>query len=78
MIRERVQKVFHKVFEDVTIEIFDEMNAGSLNEWDSLKHIGLIVEVEKEFGIRFRNSEVARLKNVGDLLRLVEKYNPGA
>lgn len=78
MIRERVQKVFHKVFDDATIEIFDEMGAGDLDEWDSLKHIGLIVEVEKEFGVRFRNSEVARLRNVGDLLKLVEKYNPGS
>ena len=42
--------------------------------WDSLTHITFIVEVEKRFGIKFRNAEIARLQCIGDLKRLVDKH----
>jgi acyl carrier protein len=41
--------------------------------WDSLSHVKVLLEVEKEFGIRFGASEVMRLDNVGDLDRLVTR-----
>ncbi|MGZ4077403.1 MAG: acyl carrier protein [Bacteroidia bacterium] len=36
-----------------------------------MSHLKLIVTVEKEFGIKISGSEVMKLKNVGDLLNLV-------
>ena len=51
-------------------------DAGDIDKWDSLTHINLIVEVEKTFGTKFRNGEIARLQCVGDLKRLVKKYKP--
>ena len=61
-----------KVYFDI-----DEMTADDEEAWDSLSHIGLIMETEKYFGIRIKNSEVARLANVGDLINLVEKKQQG-
>jgi acyl carrier protein len=53
-------------------EIGDETIAGELPGWDSLSHINVVLAVEKHFGIRFKGAEVLRLKNVGDLQRLVD------
>lgn len=52
-------------------EITDETVAGELPGWDSLSHINIVLAVEKHFGVRFKGAEVLRLKNVGDLQRLV-------
>ena len=52
---------------------FDERTeASQVPGWDSLSHVNVIVAVEKQFMVRFSNIEVLRLKNVGDLQRLVD------
>lgn len=65
-------EVFHDVFDDDSIVVTPELTAADLDEWDSLAHIRLVVAVEKKFGMKFSAAEVGRLKNVGELVRLLE------
>ena len=74
-IKTRLNKVFREVFDDDTIEIFDEMTAKDIPEWDSLMHIILVVAVEKEFAVRLNAAQVGQLKDVGAMLDLLEKHN---
>jgi acyl carrier protein len=68
--------VFHEVFDDEDIVARPELTASDVEEWDSLRHIRLIISVEKTFQIRFSASEVSDLKNVGELATLIQsKYN---
>jgi acyl carrier protein len=53
-------------------EISDTTTAGEVPGWDSLSHINVVLAVEKHFNLRFKGAEVLRLKNVGDLQRLVD------
>jgi acyl carrier protein len=46
--------------------------AADVEEWDSLSHIRLMVAIERRFGIAFENAEIAGLKNVGELVALIE------
>ena len=52
--------------------------AADVEKWDSLNHINFIVAVEKAFGVKFKNAEIARLEDVGGLKRLVAKYRKAA
>jgi acyl carrier protein len=36
----------------------------------------MIVAVERHFGVKFKNAEVAKLKCVGDLVGLIKKKKP--
>jgi len=72
-IRRRLNRVFQETFDDESIEIFDEMTAADLDEWDSLMHITLVVAVEKEFGLQLNAQEVGQLQNVGQMLRILEE-----
>jgi acyl carrier protein len=45
--------------------------ADDVDQWDSITHIELITNVEKEFGIRFALGELQELKNVGEMVTLV-------
>jgi len=74
-IKTRLNRVFREVFDDDSIEIFDEMTAKDIPEWDSLMHIILVVAVEKEFIVRLNAAQVGQLKNVGEMLDLLEKHN---
>lgn len=51
----------------------DNTTADQVPGWDSLTHINIIVAIEREFAIKFRGYEVLRIKNVGDLQRLINE-----
>lgn len=53
-------------------ELTDSTVAAEVPGWDSLNHVNVVLAVEKHFGVRFRNIEALRLKNVGDLQSLVD------
>ena len=72
-ILERLTVIFRDVFDDDALEISEWTAAHSVNGWDSLTHINLIVAVEKAFHITFTTKEVQGLSNVGDLLRLIAR-----
>jgi acyl carrier protein len=71
-IYKRLTNVLHEVFDDDDIVARPELAASDVEGWDSLKHIRLIVSVEKAFQIRFSASEVSNLKNVGGLASLIQ------
>ena len=50
----------------------DEANAETIASWDSLRHIEVIFAVESAFHTRFTMPEIASLRNLGDIRRLLE------
>ena len=68
----KLKPVFQKVLEENDITITREMTAQDLEKWDSLRHIQLISEVERAFGIKFKLRDVLSMKNVGDLIDLID------
>jgi acyl carrier protein len=74
----RLQTIFRDVFDEPSISVGRASNSGTIAGWDSLAHINLVTSVEQEFGIRFALGELQGLKNVGDMLDLMEvKLNRG-
>jgi acyl carrier protein len=72
-VKAELQEIFREVFDDDTIEIFDEMTASDIEDWDSLTHFQLIVVIENKFGIKFTTSEISSTKNVGEFISLINK-----
>ena len=70
-IRDKLQNIFRDVFDDETINIFNEMTTNDIEEWDSLMHIHLIIAIEKVFDVRFDTSEVVNTANVGEFIDLL-------
>jgi acyl carrier protein len=69
----RLQAVFRDVFDDDTLVITRTTTSDDIEDWDSLRHVGLVVNVEVAFGIKFTSLEVASLANVGEMLDLIER-----
>lgn len=72
-LRSRVTETFRNVFGDSDLVISDSMTAEDVEQWDSLTHINLIVALEREFRVKFTTGEVSKLKNVGDLISLIQR-----
>ncbi len=72
-ILEKLNEVFCDVFDDETIQVKEETTANDIEDWDSLEHINLIVAVEKEFGFKFNMNEVTSMKNVGEMIHIIQQ-----
>ncbi len=70
---ETLNGIFREVFDDPSIILKRETTADDIDEWDSLSHINLVIAVETKFNIRFALGELQTLKNVGEMVDLIEK-----
>ena len=67
-----IQDIMRDVFDLDDLDISKDTTAEDVEEWDSLSHIRLIVAIERKFGFKFKNSEIESLKNVGDLIKIIQ------
>jgi acyl carrier protein len=71
----RLTGIFEDVFDEDSIAITPDLSAKDVVGWDSLTHIRLIVTVEKTFKVKFSTSEIGKLANVGDLVKLIRVHS---
>jgi acyl carrier protein len=71
IIAERLTRTFQLIFDNPDLELRRSTSAKEVEGWDSLTYINLIVAIEREFCIRFKTAEIARLQNVGELADLI-------
>lgn len=64
--------IFRDVFDLSTVTLTAETTADDIPGWDSVSHVTLVVETERVFGLKFRTTEIEDLKNVGDLVRIIQ------
>lgn len=68
-ILEILQTVFQNFFNTDHIELTVFSSAKNIDPWDSLNHMSLMGEIEKEFKIEFEFFELMDFQNVGDLIK---------
>ena len=66
------QTLFRDVLENDDIVLTNETTAHDIDEWDSINHIYLVVEIEKHFEIKFSSSEILQWQNVGEMIDSVK------
>lgn len=69
----RLQPIFRDVFDQPNLEITRESNAKTVDGWDSLTHVTLVIAVEQEFGIKFGLGELQDLEDVGGMINLIKR-----
>lgn len=72
-ILDKLQPIFRDVLDDDRLVITFKSNATNTPNWDSLSHINLIQTIESDFKVRFALGELQDLKDVGDLVSLIQK-----
>lgn len=72
-LNERLNEVFQNVFDDDDITVDRDTTADDIDDWDSLEHIRLIAAVEREFNVKFSMKEVSAMKNVGEMMDIIEE-----
>lgn len=69
----KLNTIFQDVFDDDTIIVNAETTAADIEDWDSLEHINLVSAIENEFGFKFTMGQVVSMKNVGEMVSIIEE-----
>jgi acyl carrier protein len=72
MISDRLKEVILTVLELPDFNLQEDMTANMVPKWDSLSHLSIITAIEAEYAVKFRATEILKLKTIGDLQRLVD------
>jgi len=72
MISERLKKVILNELELSDFDLKDETTANQVPGWDSFNHINVILAVEKEYNLHFKGLEILKVKNIGELQKLID------
>ena len=72
---EKLNQVFQDLFDDDELEVNRDTQAEDVEGWDSVTHVSLMIKVEKVFGLKFTSAQVSSLKNVGELVDLIDEFN---
>ena len=67
-----LQEIFRDVLDQEDLVLTPHSNAENVPDWDSLAHVNLITAIEKKYKVKFALGELQDLKNVGDMIELLE------
>jgi acyl carrier protein len=59
----KIKQVMSLVFEVPLQSIPDDASSDNIENWDSLRHLNLILALEEEFGVSIPDEEVGNLVN---------------
>ncbi|HEU4549689.1 MAG TPA: acyl carrier protein [Rhizomicrobium sp.] len=68
-----ITDIVRDALEDDTIVLSPESTASDYADWDSFKHITIVVATEVRFGVKFKTAEIESMRKVGDFISLIQK-----
>ena len=69
----RLVDVFARVFEQPVDGLTDESSQDTVLNWTSLRHVTLLVELERSYNIRFSNAEMTTMRSIGEIRSALAK-----
>ena len=77
-IETRVKQVAADVFGTSPDQITAESSPETIDSWDSVQHLNLVLALEQELGVRIDPEEIERMKTIGDVIALVKEKSSGS
>lgn len=73
----RVRKVIADVFNVPENQVDENCSSETLDAWDSLGHLQVIMAIEKEFDVRFKTTDLPALMSVPQLVKQITSTKAG-
>jgi acyl carrier protein len=75
---EQVRNVASDIFGIPADRITAESSPETIENWDSMQHLNLVLAIEEKFGVQLEPEEIEQMKNIGAVAALVEKLQSAA
>lgn len=61
-------------FDDDELVVTEETVAADVKDGDSLVQMQIVIAIEEMFGIKFSIDEVTEFKNIGDVIKAIDRH----
>ena len=68
-----IKKIIEKTFKK-KVKNIQNLKIGSFNNWDSIAHLNLILNIEKKYKLRFTIEEITKMNSVKEITKTLKKY----
>ena len=65
-----------EIFEVDVNKLPESFNQQDVENWDSLRHLSLIVELESAFGISFEPEEISKMNSFQSVIKFTKEKLP--
>jgi acyl carrier protein len=69
----KVRQVAADVFGTSADQITAQSSPQTIESWDSVQHLNLVLALEQELNVRIEPEEIERMKTIGDVIELVKE-----
>jgi acyl carrier protein len=73
-IRDRARMILAKALKTDPSRIDDNASQMDLTDWDSVRHMNVVIGLENEFEIEFEDSELANLTSLPLLVEAIKRH----
>lgn len=70
---DKIKMIMARVFEMKIEDLPAEINQSTVDNWDSLRHLNLIVELEEAFDKSFEPEEISEMTSMGKIMEMIKK-----
>ena len=70
--KDKVFKIVSLVLGLPVEDVSEKLSANDVEDWDSLRHMRLILSLEEEFGISFTEEETIFMNTMNGIIRTLE------
>ena len=75
---EQVRNIASDIFGVSADKISPESSPETIENWDSMQHLNLVLAIEEKFGVQLDPEDIEQMKNIGAVAALVEKLQSAA
>ncbi len=73
-IKERVRALLARTLKIEPTAVSDDASQADLSQWDSVRHMNVVLAVENDFDIQFEDAELPKLTSLSLIVAAVEKH----
>lgn len=70
---EQVRTIASDLFTVPTDRITGDSSAETIETWDSIQHLNLVLALEEKFGFQLSTDEIEQMQTIGQIAALVER-----
>lgn len=67
-----IQEILAEIIDNENLVLEETSSTSSVEDWDSLAHFQLVMELQKTYDIKFTAAEIQGWKNVGDIIQSIQ------
>lgn len=68
----KIKEILSSILEISISEINEEISKKTVAQWDSLKHIMLVVELENKFNIKFELKTIPKINSYIEIVKQID------